>query len=105
MAEQRFRLVGDADMLAAPGIAEDLDKVIDACGDDLVIDCTGLEFIDSSGIGVLVNARNTLDGQGRKLRIVNMTPIGRRAIDGIGLPNSRRRRPGRRRFRPLGRAS
>jgi len=43
-----------------------------------------LEFIDSSGIGLLVNAYN-IDKQGRRLRIVNMTQIGRRAIEAVGL--------------------
>ena len=65
MTEQRFRLVGDADMVAAPEIAEDLDKD-QACGDDIVIDCIGLEFIDSSGISVLIDVWNTLtDRAGR----------------------------------------
>ena len=85
MTEQRFRLVGDADMLAAPEIAEDLDKVIEACRDDIVIDCIGLEFIDPSGIRVLIDARSTLDGQGRKMRIVNMNQTGRRAIEALVL--------------------
>ena len=85
MTEQRFRLVGDADMLAAPGIAEDLHKVIDACGDDLLIDCIGCEFIDSSGIAVLVAARKALDTQGRRMRIVNVPRTGRLAIDACGL--------------------
>ena len=81
MGEQRFRLVGEADMLAAPEIAEDLHKVIDACGDDLLIDCVGLTFIDSSGISVLIEARTLLDGQGRAMRIVNMPAMGRRVIE------------------------
>ncbi len=85
MTEQRFRLVGDADLLAAPEIAENLDKVIEACGDDIVIDCIGLQFIDSSGIRVLIDARTTLDGQGRKMRIVNMHQTGRRAIEALAL--------------------
>jgi len=85
MAEQRFRLVGDADLLAAPEISEDLRRVIDACGDDLVIDCMNLHFIDSSGIAVLIEARHRLDGQGHKLRIVNMPPTGRRAIEALAL--------------------
>jgi anti-anti-sigma factor len=85
VAEQRFRLVGDADMLSAPEITEDLRKVIEACADDVVVDCIGLTFIDSSGIRVLIEARNVLDGQGRKLRIVNMPPTGHRAIEILDL--------------------
>jgi len=85
MAEQSFRLVGDADMLSAPEIVEELHKVIDSCADDILIDCVRLDFIDSSGIGVLVTARNNLDGQGRRLRIVNMPPTGRRAIEILDL--------------------
>jgi anti-anti-sigma factor len=85
MVEQRFHLVGNADVLAAPRITEELDKVVRACDSELVIDCTGLEFIDSSGIGVLVRARDDLDASGRRLRIVNMPQTGRRTIEAVGL--------------------
>jgi len=85
MAEQRFRLVGDVDMVAAPDVIDDLHKVIDASGDDLLIDCVDLDFIDSSGIRVLIVDRNVLDGQGREMRIVNMPRTGRRAIDALAL--------------------
>lgn len=72
-------------MLAAPCITEDLDNVIDTCADDILIDCIGLEFIDSSGIGVLIASRNKLDAQGRSMRIVNMPPTGQRAIEVLNL--------------------
>src|SRR5690349_13026214 len=85
MAEQRFRLVGEADMVAAPCIAEDLRRVIEACGDDILIDCSQLEFLDSSGIRVLVQARNLLDEQGRRMRIVNMPRTARLAVEAVRL--------------------
>jgi anti-anti-sigma factor len=84
VTERHFHLVGDADARTAIRIAEDLDREIRACDDGLVIDCDGLTFMDSSGIGVLVRAREDLAGRGR-LRIVNMPAAGRRAIEAVGL--------------------
>ena len=84
MPAQPFRLVGDIDVRTVPAIAEDLDAAIRACDDEFVIDCAGLTFIDSSGIGVLVRAREDLQGRGH-LRIVNMPSTGRRAIEAVGL--------------------
>jgi anti-anti-sigma factor len=84
MADHQFHLVGNADALTAPGITARLDEVLRACDGELVIDCSGLEFIDSSGIGVLVRAREDLDANA-SLRIVNMPLTGRRAIEAVGL--------------------
>jgi len=82
--ERCFHLVGAADASTAPGIAAELDRQIRACDDGLVIDCDRLTFLDSSGIGVLVRAREDLGARGR-LRIVNMPAVGQRAIEAVGL--------------------
>jgi anti-sigma B factor antagonist len=85
MRELRLRLRGDIDLATRDDIAGYLDTVIKFSGDDVVVDCGAVDFMDSSGITVLVDARNRLDAQGRRLRIVGLTTKTRRAIDILGL--------------------
>jgi len=46
----------------------------------LVLDLSGLDFIDCSGLSVLVWAHNRLAGQGRQLVITGSKPMVRRVI-------------------------
>ena len=57
---------GEIDMASAPQLRELLDTAIDAGITRVTLDCRGLEFLDSSGIGVLVAARKRL-GEGGEL--------------------------------------
>lgn len=40
---------------------------------ELVIDLTGVEMVDSVGIGVIIAAHNTLNQADRKLKVINVT--------------------------------
>jgi anti-sigma B factor antagonist len=80
-----FRLRGEVDLASVPGLTESLHRFIGWSGDDVVVDCAELDFIDSSGIAVLLDARATLDAHGRALRMVNLRNPGRRAIEVLGL--------------------
>lgn len=57
---------GEIDMASAPQLRELLDTAIDAGITRVTLDCRGLQFLDSSGIGVLVAARKRL-GEGGEL--------------------------------------
>ena len=52
------RLHGEVDVYTSPELKELLDSVVlgDAAGETIVIDLSGLDFIDSTGLGVLVGA-------------------------------------------------
>jgi anti-sigma B factor antagonist len=64
--ESEFTIVvaGEIDMANAPRLRELLDEAIQAGGNSVVLDCTDLDFLDSSGIGVLVAARQRLGDSG-----------------------------------------
>jgi anti-anti-sigma factor len=83
--EQHFRLRGDVDMARAAELRDDLEPIVRRCPEDVVIDCTELTFLDSSGIAVLVEARDHLDRQGRRFRMENVPRIARRTIEVLGL--------------------
>jgi anti-sigma B factor antagonist len=55
---------GEVDMATSPQLREALDAVIDTADGDVVLQCRDLAFLDSSGIGVLVAARNRLGDRG-----------------------------------------
>jgi anti-sigma B factor antagonist len=55
---------GEIDMATAPQLRDALLSLIDEGITSIAIDCRELEFLDSSGIGVLIAARNRLGDDG-----------------------------------------
>ena len=55
---------GEVDMATAPQLRETLLGLVDDGASKIALDCRGLEFLDSSGIGVLIAVRNRLGEQG-----------------------------------------
>ncbi|GGV02108.1 anti-sigma factor antagonist [Streptomyces litmocidini] len=58
-----------ADLLRAP-----LDDALDEGSARLVVDCSGLEFCDSTGLNVLLGARLRADAAGGGVHLVAMPP-------------------------------
>jgi len=48
------QVVGESDVYTAPQLRERLDQEIEAGHYDLVVDLSGVSFMDSTGLGVLV---------------------------------------------------
>ena len=48
-------------------------SVINDSSNEVVIDLTGVEMVDSVGIGVIIAAHNTLSQSQRKLKVINVT--------------------------------
>jgi anti-sigma B factor antagonist len=55
---------GEIDMATAPQLREVLNKLVDGGAARIVLDCRGLDFLDSSGIGVLIAVRKRLGDDG-----------------------------------------
>ncbi|MEX1308366.1 MAG: STAS domain-containing protein [Eubacteriales bacterium] len=49
-------LSGEIDIYNAEDLKQDLHALIDEHKGDVIIDCKGLQYIDSTGLGVLVSA-------------------------------------------------
>jgi anti-sigma B factor antagonist len=77
-----LRLTGDLDSISAPRLRAVLGELI---GTDVVVDLSGLEFIDSSGLGVLVGALKRFDASGHRLRLRAPTSAIRRVFSITGL--------------------
>jgi anti-anti-sigma factor len=56
----RIRLDGELDIHTAPGVAAAVDDALSGGATSLVVDAAALRFCDSSGIQVLVQARERL---------------------------------------------
>ena len=79
-------LHGELDVLSADGLENSL---VELAGSTLVADLSDLVFMDSSGMGALVRARNRIkaDGLG-DLVLTRPSPIVQKALEIVGLSAS-----------------
>ena len=64
---------GEVDVHSAPELRDRLIEVLDAGHSSVVVDLSWLSFIDSTGLGALVAARNHANSTGATLRLVCKT--------------------------------
>lgn len=77
-------VVGDIDMATAPAFAEALSAARALSGAALIVDLTGVEFMGSAGLRVLVEAhQDTSDST--SVAVVAVTTATRRPIEVTGL--------------------
>jgi anti-sigma B factor antagonist len=73
-----FKLRGSLDLATAPTIKAALSEATEKSRHDLILDLTQLEFLDSTGLGVLIGAHRRAAEHGGSFRlIVNDGPIWR----------------------------
>ena len=73
-----LRLRGSLDIATAPTVRAALTQATDDGGRHLIVDLTQLEFLDSTGLGVLIGAhRRAAEHSGSFRLIVNDGPISR----------------------------
>ncbi|MYS10685.1 anti-sigma factor antagonist [Streptomyces sp. SID6041] len=66
--------VGELDHYTAELLRVPLDEAVDAGRSKLVVDCSGLEFCDSTGLNVLLGARLRAEAAGGGVHLVGMRP-------------------------------
>ena len=72
-----YRLFGSLDIATAPTVRTALLEATDSAR-DLLVDLSGLEFIDSTGLGALIGAhRRALEHGGKVRLVVREGPIAR----------------------------
>lgn len=65
-----LQMQGEIDVYTAPVLREHLSEVISEGRNRLVIDMTGVDFLDSTGLGVLVGALKRIRSQDGSLQLV-----------------------------------
>lgn len=61
---------GELDLASSPALQEELDRVSASDSQLLIIDLRELDFMDSTGLSVLVRAHQRAEEQGRRLAMV-----------------------------------
>lgn len=80
----RLKVVGVVDSHTA-GQLRDAIQAHGHTDDDLVLDLSDVEFIDSSGLRIIVNAHSELEAAGRQLVLVHTSPAVARLLEITGL--------------------
>jgi anti-sigma B factor antagonist len=72
---------GEIDVATSPALREELYALIDGGVSELVVDLSGLGFIDSSGLGVLVAALKHTRERGGQLVLAGLQQPARRVFE------------------------
>lgn len=78
-------LHGEIDLAVAPALDAELIEQAAALTGDLVLDCSDLTFIDSTGLTALILVRQRLEADHRALVLRNVSDACRRPIEICGL--------------------
>lgn len=65
-------LEGELDTVAAAEVEKTLQPLYDTNGLDVIIDCTGLEYISSSGLRILISILKGAKAGGSKVMLKNL---------------------------------
>lgn len=76
---------GDLDMVTAPQLVSTAIATMELAPGHLVIDASGVDFCDSSGLAAFVRIGNQLSSDGYRLGIAGARPIVRRILEMSGL--------------------
>ena len=77
-------LAGELDTASAAETEAALTPLFDSTGQDLVLDCTDLQYIASSGIRILVNLLKTAKANGDRVVLKNVNEVIRDVLELTG---------------------
>jgi len=72
---------GEVDFTVTPKLRECIAKFIDETSGDIVLELGDLEYIDSSGLAAMIEARKILASKGRKISINSISPQVKRLFN------------------------
>jgi anti-anti-sigma factor len=75
---------GELDTVAAAETEAALKPLFDSTGKDLVLDCTDLQYIASSGIRILVNLLKSAKAKGDRVILKNVNEVIRDVLELTG---------------------
>ncbi|HIE08362.1 MAG TPA: anti-sigma factor antagonist [Armatimonadetes bacterium] len=76
-----IKVRGDVDIYTAPQLRETIHKVVDAGRSDVIVDLGGVDFIDSTGLGVLIGGLRRARERGGELVIASPSERVRRILE------------------------
>jgi anti-sigma B factor antagonist len=78
-------VVGEVDTFTAPVLRSSLDAQLEQQPQELVIDLSGVQFLGSAGLAVLVETQKSARARGVELRLVATTRAVTRPLEVTGL--------------------
>lgn len=78
-------LGGELDLASSPQLEQSLEHVWTTDADPVVIDLRGLEFMDSTGLSIIVRAQQRMTENGRQLSVVRGSQQVQRLLDLTGV--------------------
>ena len=79
---------GDVDTYTSPELRKALTELVREGHADLALDLSGVTFLDSSGLAVLINTAKACRTRGGSFRIAAATPVTLRLLEITGLTRS-----------------
>ncbi len=80
-----IHLLGELDMSTAPQLREELLRLTDGGGSEIVVDLSQLGFIDSTGLSVLITCLKRVRQQGGEMALRSPSPSTRKVLEITGL--------------------
>lgn len=80
-----LRLDGSLDIFTAHDLKDELERNVGGKSMEVLLDMTGVIFIDSSGMGLLIKALHYVSGLGGTLQLINLPPVLQRTFEEKGL--------------------
>src|SRR5256885_16593907 len=81
----RLVALGELDMSTIHLLTDSLGAALDSNADAVVVDLAGVSYLDSTGVGALVQARNRAKALGGTLVVANPRPGGRQILQITGV--------------------
>lgn len=78
-------VAGELDLASGPTLERELEVAFDGNPGLVILDLRQLEFMDSTGLSVLIRAHNTAQAQGQRLGIVGGSRQVRRLLNLTGV--------------------
>jgi anti-sigma B factor antagonist len=79
---------GEVDVATAPALRDELYRLIERGTKRIVVDLGGMDFIDSTGLGVFVGALKRSRERGGELELQSLKPAARKIFDITGLSSA-----------------
>ncbi len=76
---------GELDLASGPQLEQVLDGITGSSTDLVIIDLSQLDFMDSTGLSIIVKAHQRLQGDGRELGLVRGPAQVQRLLDLTGV--------------------
>jgi anti-sigma B factor antagonist len=82
------RVTGELDMATAPKLQTTFDEVLASAPTNVLLDLQHLDFLDSTGITVLVRTRRQLEERGAHLTIDGLSAAAAKVLEVAGVLDS-----------------